>query len=105
MDYKKSLEDIEKALSELKEENTNIPIIVEGDKDIEALRKLDEFRFIYFDGKNLFQCDRIREDQGEDEVEVDPEPAGKTGKKGQQIDQEEEEELLAVVEEVEEIYD
>ena len=41
MDYKKSLEDIEKALSELKEENTNIPIIVEGDKDIEALRKLD----------------------------------------------------------------
>jgi 5S rRNA maturation endonuclease (ribonuclease M5) len=41
MDYKKSLEDIEKALSELKEENKNIPIIVEGDKDIEALRKLD----------------------------------------------------------------
>ena len=41
MDYKKSLEDLEKALSELRDENEIIPIIVEGDKDIEALRKLD----------------------------------------------------------------
>jgi len=41
MDYKKSLEDIEKALSELRDENKAIPIVVEGDKDIEALRKLD----------------------------------------------------------------
>lgn len=41
MDYKKSLEDLEKALSELQEENKKIPIIVEGEKDIEALRKLD----------------------------------------------------------------
>jgi 5S rRNA maturation endonuclease (ribonuclease M5) len=40
MDYKKSLEDIENALSELQEENKHIPIVVEGDKDIEALRKL-----------------------------------------------------------------
>jgi len=41
MDYKKSLEDLEKALFELREENKTIPIIVEGDKDIAALRKLD----------------------------------------------------------------
>jgi 5S rRNA maturation endonuclease (ribonuclease M5) len=41
MDYKKSIEAIEKALSELKEENKEIPIIVEGEKDIEALHKLD----------------------------------------------------------------
>jgi 5S rRNA maturation endonuclease (ribonuclease M5) len=41
MDYKKSLEDLEKALSELRDENEKIPIIVEGEKDIEALRKLD----------------------------------------------------------------
>ena len=41
MDYKKSLEDLEKAISELRDENEMIPIIVEGDKDIEALRKLD----------------------------------------------------------------
>jgi 5S rRNA maturation endonuclease (ribonuclease M5) len=41
MDYKKSLEEIEKALEELKEENNNVPIIVEGEKDIDALRKLD----------------------------------------------------------------
>jgi len=41
MDYEKSLEDLEKALFELKEENKTIPIIVEGDKDIEALRKLE----------------------------------------------------------------
>jgi len=41
MDYKKSLEDLQKALSELRDENEIIPIVVEGDKDIEALRKLD----------------------------------------------------------------
>ena len=41
MDYKKSLEDLEKAISELRDENKIIPIIVEGDKDIGALRKLD----------------------------------------------------------------
>ena len=40
MDYKKSFEDLEKALSDLQEENKIIPIIVEGDKDIDALRKL-----------------------------------------------------------------
>ena len=41
MDYKKSLEDLEKVLSELRDENEIIPIVVEGEKDIEALRKLD----------------------------------------------------------------
>ena len=41
MDYKKSLDDLEKALSELRDENKFIPIIVEGEKDINALRKLD----------------------------------------------------------------
>ena len=41
MDYKKSFEDLEKALSELREENKKIPIIVEGDKDREALQKLE----------------------------------------------------------------
>ncbi len=41
MDYKKSLENLEKTLDELTEENKTIPIIVEGEKDIDALRKLD----------------------------------------------------------------
>jgi len=41
MDYEKFLEDLEEALFELREENKTVPIIVEGDKDIEALRKLD----------------------------------------------------------------
>lgn len=40
MDYKKSLEEIEKALNDLKEENKIVPIIVEGEKDIEALNKI-----------------------------------------------------------------
>jgi len=40
MDYKKSLENLEKVLAELIEENKKIPIIVEGEKDILALRKL-----------------------------------------------------------------
>jgi len=41
MDYEKSLEDLEKALFDLREENKTVPVIVEGDKDIEALRKLN----------------------------------------------------------------
>jgi len=40
MDYKKSLEELEKVLTDLREENKTVPIIVEGDKDLEALRKL-----------------------------------------------------------------
>ena len=41
MDFKKSIEYLEKIIDELGEENRSIPIIVEGKKDIEALRKLD----------------------------------------------------------------
>ena len=41
MDYKKVLEDLEKILSELRDDNKKIPIIVEGDKDIDALHKLN----------------------------------------------------------------
>ena len=41
MDYKKSLEDLRKLLIELREENKKIPILVEGDKDIEALNRLE----------------------------------------------------------------
>jgi len=41
MDFKKSIEDLEKIIDELGEENRSIPIIVEGKKDIEALRKID----------------------------------------------------------------
>jgi len=40
MDYKASLEVLEKMLKELQEENITIPILVEGEKDIAALRKL-----------------------------------------------------------------
>lgn len=40
MDYNRSLEDVQKALSELIEENKATPVIVEGEKDIDALRKL-----------------------------------------------------------------
>jgi 5S rRNA maturation endonuclease (ribonuclease M5) len=40
MDYKKTLEEIEKTLSELREENETVTIIVEGEKDVDALRKL-----------------------------------------------------------------
>jgi 5S rRNA maturation endonuclease (ribonuclease M5) len=41
MDYEQTLEELEEALTELREENETVPIIVEGDKDIAALRKLE----------------------------------------------------------------
>ena len=41
MNYEKTLENLEKALLELIDENRNIPIVVEGDKDIQALHKLE----------------------------------------------------------------
>ena len=40
MDYNRSLEDVLKALSELIEENISTPVIVEGEKDVDALRRL-----------------------------------------------------------------
>jgi 5S rRNA maturation endonuclease (ribonuclease M5) len=64
MDYKKSLEELEKLLSELQEENKIIPIIVEGDKDVAALRKLDIKGTIISTntGRPLADfCDRIAE--------------------------------------------
>ena len=68
MDNKKSLENIEKALLELQEENKYIPIVVEGDKDIEALRKLDiNGKIICVNaGLSLIDfCDRIAQEHGE----------------------------------------
>jgi 5S rRNA maturation endonuclease (ribonuclease M5) len=41
MDYEKSLEEIEKTLFYLRDENKEFPIIVEGEKDIIALRKMN----------------------------------------------------------------
>jgi len=40
MDFKRSLEDLEKIILELIEENKKVPIIVEGEKDVNALKKL-----------------------------------------------------------------
>lgn len=40
MNYEQALEEIEKTLEELRRDNQSIPIIVEGEKDIQALRKL-----------------------------------------------------------------
>lgn len=40
MDYIKTIQDIEEILLDLQEENKRIPILVEGDKDLLALRKL-----------------------------------------------------------------
>ena len=62
MDYKKSLEEIEKALIELREENKKIPVIVEGEKDIEALKKLGVTGIIISlnSGSSLIDfCDKI----------------------------------------------
>jgi 5S rRNA maturation endonuclease (ribonuclease M5) len=40
MDIEKSLVTIQETVTQLQEENTVIPIIVEGEKDIEALKKM-----------------------------------------------------------------
>jgi len=41
MDDLQRLEELDELLSDLREENTTVPIIVEGEKDITALRRLD----------------------------------------------------------------
>jgi 5S rRNA maturation endonuclease (ribonuclease M5) len=41
MDYETSYQDLEKILDELREDNKTIPILVEGDKDVIALRRLN----------------------------------------------------------------
>jgi len=40
MDIRRSIEDLERVISELIEENKRVPIIVEGGKDVVALRRL-----------------------------------------------------------------
>jgi 5S rRNA maturation endonuclease (ribonuclease M5) len=65
MDFKKSLEEIEKLMIELQEENKIIPILVEGDKDVQALRKLGiKGRIIIINtGKSLSDfCDSLVKD-------------------------------------------
>jgi len=65
MDYIKSIEDIEKILLELQEENKSIPILVEGDKDVLALRKLGLAGIIISinKGKSLSDfCDNLARD-------------------------------------------
>jgi len=64
MDYKKSFEELEKLLLELQEKNKIIPIIVEGEKDVASLRKLDIKGVILSTntGKPLADfCDKIAE--------------------------------------------
>ena len=41
MDDEQKLQELEETLVELREENKTVPIIVEGDKDITALRRLE----------------------------------------------------------------
>ncbi len=68
MDYKKSMETLEKTLDELCKENKTVPIIVEGDKDIEALRKLGVNGEIIQvnSGKSLIDfCDQIAQQYSE----------------------------------------
>ena len=65
MDYKKSLETLEKALLELQEENKTVPILVEGDRDIDALHKLEIKGMIISVNKGMSLtdfCDRIARD-------------------------------------------
>ncbi|MFH1101375.1 MAG: toprim domain-containing protein [Methanobacteriota archaeon] len=40
MDYETTLEELEQTIDDLQEENKTVPIIVEGKKDVNALRKL-----------------------------------------------------------------
>jgi 2,5-diamino-6-(ribosylamino)-4(3H)-pyrimidinone 5'-phosphate reductase len=68
MDYKKCLEEFEKSLSELIEENKKIPIIVEGDKDVFSLRKLGVSGEIITTNSGLSIidfCDKIANDYKE----------------------------------------
>jgi 5S rRNA maturation endonuclease (ribonuclease M5) len=62
MDEKKTLEELEEALTELQEENKVVPVIVEGEKDFTALRTLDlSGEIIRFNkGQSVSDfCDRI----------------------------------------------
>ncbi|PKK85206.1 MAG: topoisomerase [Thermoplasmata archaeon HGW-Thermoplasmata-1] len=67
MDYEESLEELEKTVCELIEENELVPVIVEGEKDVHALRLLGlrgEIIMMHA-GKSLPTfCDEIAERHG-----------------------------------------
>ena len=65
MDYKESLEELDKIILELREANKTIPIIVEGEKDVEALHKLDIIGKIITVNKGISLtdfCDKIADE-------------------------------------------
>ena len=62
MDYKKNLQDLEKGMNELIEENKKVPVIVEGDKDVFSLRKLGVIGeiIIFNSGLSIIDfCDKL----------------------------------------------
>ena len=62
MDYDKSIDKVLKAIEELKIENKNLPIVIEGEKDKKALKKLDITgkKIIINNGISLTDfCDRL----------------------------------------------
>lgn len=62
MDYKKSVEEFKQVLEEIKKEGKNIPILVEGEKDKKALRKLGIRRKIITLNKGISLtdfCDKL----------------------------------------------
>jgi len=62
MNYKEALEEVGKIVDDLIEENKKVPIIVEGEKDVAALRKLGiNGKIIRINsGKSLTDfCDRL----------------------------------------------
>ena len=62
MDYKKSLDDLEEIIIDLKEKNNKIPILVEGEKDLEALNNLNIMGIILILNKGISlinYCDLI----------------------------------------------
>lgn len=68
MNFEESLEKIERAIVDLKESNKTIPVIVEGEKDLEALRELGlEGKIIMIQcGKKISAfCDFIAENHKE----------------------------------------
>jgi dTMP kinase len=68
MDYEKTLYDLEKELLALIEENKEVPIVVEGEKDKIALRKLGVNGLIISVNKGVSLtdfCDRLVQDYDE----------------------------------------
>lgn len=73
-------------------------------KPMETVRKLYDYKFIYFDGEVLYLCNKVGEDE-DNQMELDETPEGRQRiPKSKMVDENQKDQIIEIIEEVTEEY-